>query len=265
MDALFPDSINALSKSEKFKTNYREPVIMKNLVVNLTYLCLVIGLLSCGDDDNHPIPTAAIKIINATVEAGLIMPKNFDFNISNRAGTAIPFGGSERFTLPANTPTDLLLVKADDTLTTVLNETVNFEEGTIYSFFAAGRFPNVESVLIRDEFINYQDSTFGVRFVNMSPDSEALSVRISDTMANVVTDLGYKGASTFSPLPATGQGGTYTFEFVNENDEVLAATSFDPISERAVFQNVTLALVGLADDGTGGNSLFVTTIDHFSR
>ena len=113
------------------------------------------------------------------------------------------------------------------------------------------------------------DSLIGVRFLNLSPDSNPVSVTVvGQDGEQLASDLSYLDDSGYLELAATQDIGMYTFEFSDVDDNVLATTALEVIPGRgtkAVFQSQTFALIGRSDDGNGGNSLEVLRINHYLK
>ena len=237
------------------------------IVTKISLIVLLISLLvSCEEDEINVVQTASIKIIHALVNTGDVEIRNLEGSISNRARNPLRYGRNERYTLPANTVIDFLIVEAEDTLNTFLDETLVVRNaGTIYSLFLVGDSSNMESLLIEDVFQNYQDSTFGVRFINLSPDSEPISVRrIANDTINVSSGISYQSTSDFEKFSATSVNGEYNFQFLDTFGNVIASESINPINNGLVGKNITLALIGLFDNGEGENSLSIANrINHF--
>ena len=237
--------------------------------MNVKYLMLV-GLLifiSCADDEDDFPMAASLKIVNAVVDAGTLEVKDFDGNLTFFGSRTIGFGSNVRFTLPINSSRDIIIVQAEDTLNTLLNEPIVLDEaGGIYSLFLTGDASNVETMLIRDEYLNYQDSLVGLRFINLSPGSLPISVGIMGETENLVSGLEYRNVSDFNQLDATTNSVPYTFEFKDSDGNVLITKTIDPLppfGTKSVFQNLTLVMIGLPNLSGGSDNLSIAVINHF--
>ena len=241
--------------------------------LKLTLTCLLLTIItSCSDEALPVFSTSAIKIIHASAGTGDFEIRDLDASMSNRYDVLLRYSRNTRVTLPANTTSPFRLVQAGDTLVTVLDISIETgNPGSIYSLFIAGDSANVETIFIEDQFQNYADSLTGVRFINLSFDSDPVTVRaiatdtagVNDTTI-VVSALAYGSASGFDQFEAGSVIQQYSFEFLDASGNVLTAETIRPINNRLVFKNITLPLIGVFDDGEGGNSLDVgRRIEHF--
>ena len=238
-------------------------------------LFMIVCVLICACEENEPnVPqTATIRIINAIQDVGTIDLRGFEGSISFFGTNTINYGSSFRFTLPANTPAGLTITPATDTLNIITEETLMLEQvGGIYSLFLLGDSSQAETFMIEDEFINYQDSIYGVRFINLSEDSGPVNVRnialdsagVRDTTL-VKSEIDFRSFTTFSQYVADSRIENHTFQFLDESGNVLASTTVPRFFFFAppYFKNLTIGLIGRADDGQGGNNLSIVEIEHF--
>lgn len=100
------------------------------------------------------------------------------------------------------------------------------------------------------------DSTFGVRFMNLSYGSQPVNVYlIKDGVRSAVEGLAYKGITDFKSYAATLKTGNYTFEFRDQATQQLlgsyTTTELEKPSENKWrFRNFTIALIGLPGESS---------------
>lgn len=238
----------------------------------LTALVLIISS-SCEENESNIPSSATIRIVNAVQDIGTVDLRGFEGNISFFGANTIRYGGDFRFTIPTNTPATLMITPETDTLNVLYNEIINLEEtGGIYSLFLYGDSTQVQSFTIRDEFINYTDSVFGARFINLSEDSEPVTIRnvaldtagVRDT-TELASNIAFQDVTSFSEFEVTNRIENHTFQYLDQSGNILASITVPQFSffSPPYFKNITLGLIGRSDDGEGGNNLSITTIEHF--
>ncbi len=136
---------------------------------------------------------------------------------------------------------------------------VDLETGSVHSVFVTGT-PAHPDVLFTNDTIAYypnNDSTAGIRFVNILSSGESVNINQQVTPAvKEVSNLAYKGATGFIRYPATRSITSYKFEFRNAVTGTLINTytvnqpgaqglSYNP--NLWLFKNNTLALIGSTD------------------
>ena len=125
-----------------------------------------------------------------------------------------------------------------------------------YSLFVGGAKSNPACLLVKDSLPLISDSAFGVRFINLSPNSPPLNITLSTAPTlPEVSNLGYfTNPTRFKQYPAKSTNASYTFQFRKTSDNtVVASYSFSTIPR---FANVTLALAGMIG-GSGTQAIRV--------
>jgi hypothetical protein len=119
------------------------------------------------------------------------------------------------------------------------------EDRCIYSFFLAGQAPNITGILVKDNIPYHTDSTCGVRFINLSPNSTPFNITLSTTpTVYEVSSLGYLQYTDFKLYPAKAANASYTIQVRKASDNSLLYT-YPLITPR--FTNVTLVIRGLVN------------------
>ena len=241
---------------------------------------LAFGLLSysCSEEEDSFPEAASLKVVHAASGAPPVHVDYFgaemedvDFSIN----PTLSFARSSRFTIPANETRDLRFTYASDTTTEVFIDEVSLGSGEIATYFLLGDSASLTSAIIQDVgHRTLADSANAVRFINMAEGVESLNIGIQDTNTDLATGLGFSQNSDFIEVDATLTNLEYTFEFKDDEGNVLSAFRFRQysvfsfggsifVSVRALRDNITFALVGQADDGEGNNTLRVVQINNF--
>lgn len=142
-----------------------------------------------------------------------------------------------------------------------------------YSLFLTGTAGAPETLFLKEQFDPITDSSTGIRFINLSPGSEALTVNlVHQENTPEVADLSYKSASDFIIYPAHSKVNNYTFEIRNKRtgDKLItyttSAINANPSSlgspkNNWLFKRATLMITGLPG-GAGDAAMKVELINH---
>jgi hypothetical protein len=125
-----------------------------------------------------------------------------------------------------------------------------------------GMEPNLSTVLLEDKIPLYQDSTSGVRFINLSPNSQPITVNIQGSTLSRFGTLSYKQISDFKPFTTKGQNlsNGYIFEVRDaQSGSLLTMFTWTP----KVFFCNTLVITGLVNDNTGNYPVSVFQVNHY--
>lgn len=153
---------------------------------------------------------------------------------------------------------------------------LNLPVGSIQTLFLAGTLTNPDTLLTTDHppYHPASDSSVGIRFVNLSPGSNPVSVNIQgNSNGSEVTSLAYKGVTVFKNYPAGAAVIGYTFEFRDISTGVLLGTSnITAVSSipggaiglnRMLYRNYTFVLDGLPGVTTGPTAQTVFRTNNF--
>ena len=239
---------------------------------------LLLGLIgaivfaSCEENEPDVPQAATVRVVNAILDVGEIDLKDFQGNFSLSGLDQINYAFSQRYTVPARTDIALDVAPTSDTLDILFSDVLRFDEaGSIITIVLFGDSTRVESFTIEESFSNYSESIYGIRFINLSEDSEAVRPRaisldttgIRDTM--VYDAISFREATAFNQVESGERIENWTFQYVDDENNVLYSTTvplfffFTP----PTFRNITIPLVGRFDDGEGGSDLTGFTIEHF--
>lgn len=230
---------------------------MKKFIQILSAAGLGLWLAACTKTNPvTPHPDAAINITNAVI-----------------GGTTLSLAAGDTLTTTSNTITNnnyaFLPVFANGSTQVTLGVPYTAASGTVaampaviyyqqaltignndnYSLFLTGTSPtSVDNVLIKENYkYAYSDSVCGVRFINLAPSSNPVSVDIKgQANGSEVASLAYKAYTGFNPHPALGSTPSYVFEFRDAATGNLLTTY---TLATPYFHNVTLCLRGLTGNG----------------
>jgi hypothetical protein len=168
---------------------------MKHTTKLTIVFAAVVLTASCKKTKVESKPIASLNVINAVISGGTVK-----VNINERDSAMTynwkTFGivpGADIKVYPTSSP-------STPYYQSVKPETKN---GKLYAAFLCGQLPNVETVF-KEENVPafYTDSIFGVRIINLSPNSLPVNVSLkSDPTVNVFTSIGYKQLSEIKTFP----------------------------------------------------------------
>jgi len=208
---------------------------MKTTFRILGAIALMAALHACKQNNVTPGNLASINVTNAVIGGSALTYNTTSTTVSNNNFMQLTMiaGNSLLNLYPAATPSS-----------SYYNNTIQTSSGDNYSLFLSGPSPSsVDAVLIKESYQNYADSLCGVRFINLSPNSNPISVNVSGSAnGSIVTSLAYKAYSNFTQLPAKRLNRTYVFQIRDATTGNLITTY---TMNTPYFNNVTIALRGL--------------------
>jgi hypothetical protein len=212
---------------------------MKTLF-KITLACCICTCLAACKKSNGIIftPSSAINVTNAVVGGATLTFGSTTQTVRNYSYNWFPVlaGQSQvNLNIPATSTTQAIFY---------YNQTQSITNGMAYSLFLAGPSPSsIDAVLITEKYTpQYADSVCGVRFINLSPGSNPISVDIQgQPLGSEANTLAYKAYSDFKQYPAKAINTSYLFEFRDSATGNLLTTYR---LSTPFFHNVTLALRG---------------------
>lgn len=139
----------------------------------------------------------------------------------------------------------LTIIQISDTTVPIFKGSLTVRAGGIYSFYLAGDTIKPETMLLQDTIPVYYDSSAGVRFINLSPDSHPISVNIQGNLSSQTefSSLGFNQISSFKKYLANSTiiSGNYTFEIRDQASNTVLTTF---IWGYTLFKNNTLVISG---------------------
>jgi len=196
----------------------------------------LLTVTACKKSATLSLPSASLLVANGVVGGGTLTLNPTVQTVGNNAWNIFPL-------LPGDGNIDLS--------NKAVTPAVSYYKGTIkvadldnYSLFLGGASPaQVDAVLIKESYQNYNDSVCGVRFINLSPNSNPISVNLAGSAnGSEVSSLAYRSYSDFKQYPATKANASYIFE-IRDAGTGNKITSYS--LPTPYFHNVTLMLGGL--------------------
>jgi hypothetical protein len=215
---------------------------MKRQDIFIALLAVLIAAAGCRKDSASTYtPSAGITIINAVSGSGSMVLNGSP----NQNYTAVYSFSSQAFPLLAGAQTIDVTDPAATPAITYFNRTVDVADKGNYSLFLAGLSPGqADTIFVTETFTNPTDSSCGVRFINLSPDSGPLSVNIAGgDPGSETASLAYKSFTGFKSHSAIIANVISGISF-----EVHDATTGDLLTTfkltPSTFHNITLAIAG---------------------
>src|SRR6185437_14866206 len=132
----------------------------------------------CEKSGVNPNPLASLNLVNFTVGLGAVKVnftnaggKNGQYQYYNQITTSVAYGNNSVFAVLANQSVPLNIVLNADSTKLIYNSTLDLSNGSISSLYLAGKLGAVDTILIQDFIPYHGDSSCGVRFINLSPNS----------------------------------------------------------------------------------------------
>lgn len=225
--------------------------------------------LSCKKSGDESISPASVNIVNAVASSPGIIPVfgtseaiQYFANAPNiyyqNSQVYSPLSGSNNLYIIENNDTTVLAPKRQ-----MFSGTINLAAGGIYSLFLAGDSIKPDTMFIQDQIPVYNDSSAGIRFINLSPGSNPISINLvgnNPVTQQEFSSLGYKAISSFRKYVANSNiSGNYSFEVHDQGSGNLLKTV---IWHYTLFRNNTLVISG-SEDLTSPTPLLVFQINNY--
>jgi hypothetical protein len=211
---------------------------MKKNIKTILIAGIALCIFACKKSQSTYNPSGMVNVTNAVIGGSALAVNNTGQTAYSNSYVQVPLlSGDNRLKLyVASTSTTPSI--------TYYDQPFSVATAGYYSLFLTGISPTqVDAVLINESYKSYTDSTCGVRFINLSPNSGPISVNIQGAaQGSEVSTLAYKAYTTFKQHPAKMVNANYVFEIrdAGTGNLITTYTMFTPW-----FQNVTLALRGL--------------------
>ncbi|THU38390.1 DUF4397 domain-containing protein [Niastella caeni] len=231
---------------------------MKYLQLFILFTITLTITSSCEKNDAVIPQLTSVNVVHAVINASAIKVNTTGSNITYTSYTdSIRFGAFKLYSLVASDATPLSIVASSDTTKPLFNAELFTSAGEMYSLYLTGQYPQADTVWVREEMSNYTDSLIGIRFVNLSPNSNAIKVNIKGNATQLeANNLGYKQITAFKQYAAKTTNPNYQFEVRDAATSTLL-TSFTLSYTR--FHNHTLVIKGLTGV-TGTNAISVFSV-----
>ncbi|SEP36499.1 DUF4397 domain-containing protein [Mucilaginibacter sp. OK283] len=172
-------------------------------------ICLLaVSLTSClKNDDNHQYIAPKVALVSAINASPDAQPVDF-FLDQNRANNFYIKSGESLDYINAYTGKRTITFYVGASNQKIISDTATFKANKLYSVFLANVVSTPNILVIPDSVGVPDEGKAGVRFVNLSPDNQALDlvVKAGATLASA------KSYKQYSPFVTVNGGNTYTFE-----------------------------------------------------
>lgn len=245
------------------------------------YIYALLIILSACMKSETPAGTASLTIEN-TVPNSLPLVSNFDDGQTvywYKTAPKITYGAyttATQFRSYSGTK-NLALYQYPDTTEhdqPLVRMSLRLDIGKIYSLYVTGTVDHPDTVFTEDHLPYHAvtDSTMGLRFTNLSPGSNPVSINLTgQPHGGVVASLPFKGVTDFKIYSARSSVTSMLFEIRDVATDTLITTykannisapgaSYSP--NTWMYKNNTLALIGLPG-GTGTTIQKIMLIRNF--
>lgn len=232
----------------------------KTAVAPILALLLIAGLSSCKKEMGYQT-NATLNMINCMVDTDIILS---DFGIDRsirylweaKLYRYAEHNEYAQISLPVGSQTITTYNYPDTLSKDAALKTISFDVRAtdMLSLFYVGDKAHPDTMLIREEFPThvYGDSTFSVRFLNLSPGSNPVRVEVDGEAQPLVSNLAYKTRSGWNTFSARLDAGTYVIRFRDQaNGNEIASYTISDAAGVGDFtpnvwrkNNVTIALIG---------------------
>lgn len=206
----------------------------------IAFMCAMVFIFSCKKYEIKTYGMASLTTVNAVVGGVGMKVGSGSTTITNNnfAQLSLLAGSNDLYVWPV----------ADSLHPYFSNSKFVTEDREIYSLFVCGRVGSTEGVIIKEDIPVRADSSAGIRFINLSPNSKPLNITLSvSPTINEVSDLAYKQYSEFKSYPGL-YNSSYTFQ-VRDASCISPAPPLTTFSIPALlvprFSNITLVIRGL--------------------
>lgn len=200
------------------------------------FLCIAFILMTaCKKSQIDSAPIASLNVINVVIGGKTLkLGSNKNDTILNMSSRQVGLLVDDN---------NIYLWPSGDSTNPYFNREIALFDGDVYSLFLAGNvLTQIDTLLIKESIIPRLDSTTGVRFINLSPNSDLNITLSTSSTVNEFSNLTYKQITNFKTYPASISNGNYVFQIRKTSDNTLVS-SYTLTNFR--FTNVTLVIKGL--------------------
>lgn len=240
---------------------------MKLYIWNVQICLIFLTFTACKKDTPAVTPLSTLNFVNATVNLGVVKAnftntttKGGSYQFYSQITTSVGYGANVIFPVLSDVGTPLTIAPVADTTMPAYSGSLNLANGGSYSLYLAGSVGSVDAILLRDTLPHYSDSVCGVRFINLSYNSNPIIAVQTISPATIdFSSLSYKQISEFKTYAAGVVNTSYSFQVRDAGtDSVLGAYTLTT----PYFHNVTLAWIG-QKGATGLNAPKIVRINNY--
>ena len=231
-------------------------------------LLVIIGYSSCKKAKEDFLLTTNLNVVNAALNVGIKVDPGRGFIYAN--DSSIKYGVARSYAL-ARTSIPFKIVNAADTTATLYDNVVELRSAN-YTMFIAGVAPTPQVIINeetnfpfipQDKIYTSSDSVVNVRFVNLSPNSTPVKIKIASATTNEVDNLPFGSIGNWKAYPALLATTTYSFQIRDAGTDALITTYSFIANSTNRFKNVALVIKGLEGTTAGTNAFGVFVVNYF--
>ncbi|RZK49784.1 MAG: DUF4397 domain-containing protein [Pedobacter sp.] len=215
----------------------------------IAILMVVLGA-SCKKDDVDERGTSFVRFINASPTYATYNVYLDDVKV-NMSG-ALPFGGTVNYKLYYEGPHTIKLTTASNP-TAILDKNFSIGSATNYSCYLIEKGAALDWIVMEDKGDVFSTTEAMLKFVNLSPDANGLSLRIKDG-AELATSKPYKSDTPYQKLEAK----KVTLELVHANSGQVLATLADVDLKASTY--FTILAKGYMNPGENEHGISIQSI-----
>lgn len=218
---------------------------MKKITYIIWLLLVCIVFAGCKKETEIAMPLASLNVTNAlSTTQNTVEVNTLGNGVIYSSFPQLSDQSSQEYNIPVGNP-PVNVVLTTDTLHPFFKQNIQTVAGGIYSLYLYGQ-NTPEALLIQDHIPAVRDSSAGMRFINLSPDSGPVTVNFQGSSQAEFSNLGYKQISDFKLYNAKSSvNGSYVLEIRDAASGNLLLTytwNFRP------FRCQTLVFSGLASN-----------------
>ncbi len=217
---------------------------MKYINQLLPLLIIVSILSSCEKDEIKTTPLTSLTIVNAIVSGKAVKLGSNTTTVNNNASAQMALIAGEN---------NLYVWPVGDSLKPYYASTkLSTTDREIYSLFLCGDTLTPQAVLVKESIPYRNDSTAGIRFINLAPNMPNLNITLAVTPGvNEVAGLIFKNYTEFKTYAGLAAS-TYTFQVRDAGNPTTVLTTFSlTASQMPRFANITLVIRQSGASGVG--------------
>jgi hypothetical protein len=221
--------------------------------IYLLFILQILTFLSCKKSSLTNPPVASLSLINVVVGGSAV----------KLGSNATLIFNNSYWPLALQENNDGLYIwPVGDSSHPYYNQSkFEIEDRAFYSLFLSGTPAAIDGFLVKESIPYHTDSVCGIRFVNLSPNSNSNSgfniTFPNSTTVYEVANLQYKQMTDFKIYPGKASTANYIFQIRKASDNTLLFTYTLATTPR--FANVTLVIRGLVN---GNPSIAVTRVSN---
>jgi len=224
-------------------------------ILSILLLHLLFTISSCKKENDF-VPAASLNVINASPGISSAQVQTpYATGYFNQL-IEIGYGSNFVFNIPTG-KVGIGISTSVDTTKPAYTTQLTTNGGDIYSYFIAGS-AGEDIISNKDVIPVIADSSFGLRFINCSYNSDPVNVTLSTSSgSNEFSAIAYKSLTGFKNYSArAADPSTYTFEVWDGNGNQLA--TLDVATPNYVKKNITLVFQGIIGaSGSTSPGLFI--------